>query len=89
MGPPAVQWVMWCNAAKLGGDVEDVDLGWAVVVGAVVGGAFDAVVFGEVSFDDAGVSAVASLRVGDFDDFVDRFGGEFVESMRGESPRAR
>jgi hypothetical protein len=80
---------MWCNAAKLGGDVEDVDLGWVGVVGAVVGGAFVSVVFGEVSFDDAGVGAVASFGVGDFDDFVDCFGDEFVVFMRGESPRAR
>jgi hypothetical protein len=51
-----------------------VDLGWAVVAGAVVGGSFDAVVFGEVAFDDAGVGAVASLEVENLDDFVDGFG---------------
>jgi hypothetical protein len=77
------------NAAKLGWDVEDVDLGWAVVMGSVVGGAFDAVVLGEVSFDDAGIGAVAPFGVGDFDDFVDRFGDQLVVFMRGESPRAR
>lgn len=47
------------------------DGGWPGVSGAVVGGLFDAVVFGEVAFDDAGVGAVASLGVGYFEDFFD------------------
>lgn len=50
------------------------DLGRVGVLGAVVGGAFDAVVFGEVSFDDAGVGAVAAFEVENLDDFVDGFG---------------
>ena len=65
---------MWCNATKLGWDVEDVDLGWVSVVGAVVGEAFDAVIFGEVALDDAGVMAVAAFGVAYFEDFLDCFG---------------
>ena len=36
---------------SLAGDFEEVDLGWSVVELAVVGGAFEAVVVGSVSFD--------------------------------------
>lgn len=89
VSPPSNQDWMWCNAAKLGWDVEDVDLGWVVVVGALVGGLFDAVVFGEVAFDDAGVAAVSSFRVDGFEDFGDRGDDGFRVLVRGESPSAR
>ncbi|MFL6141331.1 MAG: hypothetical protein ACJ72N_05610 [Labedaea sp.] len=59
------------------------------MVGAVVGGTFDAVIFCEVSFDDTRIGAVASFEVGDLDDFFDRFVYQLVESMRGENPLAR
>jgi hypothetical protein len=49
-----------------------VDLGWVWVVVAVVGGSFDAVVFGEVAFDDAWVGSVTSFEEGYFEDFGDR-----------------
>ena len=62
------------------------DLGWAVVALAVVGGAFDAVAVRAVSFDDSWVGAVSSWGVESFGDFVGGFGecgGEFV---RGKNP---
>lgn len=77
---------MWCNATKLGRNVEDVDLGWVWVALLVVGGLFDAVIFGEVAFDDAGVGSVASFEEGYFEDFGD---GCLVPFMRGESPPVR
>ena len=40
---------------SLAGDLEEADLGWAVVELAVVGGAFEAVVVGSVSFDHSGI----------------------------------
>ena len=87
--PPKRHQTMWCNAAKLGWDVEDVDLGWVGVVDAVVGGLFDAVVFGEVAFDDTGVAAVSSFRVDGVEYFGDSSGDEFRVFVRGESPPAR
>jgi hypothetical protein len=66
-----------------------VDLGWGVVLLAVVGGSFDAVVFGEVAFDDAGVGSIASFWVEDFEDFGDGGGDGFMVLVRGESPLAR
>lgn len=65
------------------------DLGCVVVVLAVVGWAFDAVVFGEVAFDDAGVGALSSFRVDDVEDFRNRDGGYLIKFRRGESPPAR
>ena len=65
------------------------DLGWVGVVLAVVGGAFDAVVFGEVAFDDAGVGALPSFREEDFGDLGDGVGDCFCEFMRGENLPAR
>jgi hypothetical protein len=44
-----------------------VDLGCVVVVLAVVGGSFEAVIFGEVAFDDAGIGALAPWRVDDLE----------------------
>jgi hypothetical protein len=66
-----------------------VDLGCVVVVLAVVGGAFDAVVFGEVAFDDAGVGALPSFWIDDVEDFGDGVGGCLIMFTRGESPPAR
>jgi hypothetical protein len=40
---------------SLAGDLEEVDLGWAVVELAVVGGAFEAVVVSSISFDHSGI----------------------------------
>ncbi len=65
------------------------DLWCVVVVLAVVGWAFDAVVFGEVAFDDAGVGALASFRVDDVEDLGVGDGGNVGGVMRGESPLAR
>lgn len=65
------------------------DLGRAGVEGAVVGGSFDAVVFGEVAFDDTWVGALPSFRKGYFDDLGYGDGECFGEFMRGESPPAR
>ena len=61
----------------------DVDLGWVWVVVPVIGGLFDAVVFGEVSFHDTGIGSVTPLAKRDFEYFRYRC---FVEFMRGESP---
>ncbi|MCA1821288.1 MAG: hypothetical protein LC644_05910, partial [Pseudonocardia sp.] len=49
---------------SLAGDFEEVDLGWAVVELAVVGGAFEAVVVGSVSFDYSGICSVSSWGLG-------------------------
>ena len=49
---------------SLAGDFEEVDLGWAVVELAVVGGAFEVVVVGSVSFDHSGICSVPSWGVG-------------------------
>jgi hypothetical protein len=51
---------------SLAGDLVEVDLGWAVVELAVVGGAFEAVVVGSVSFDHSGICSVPSWGVGSF-----------------------
>ena len=49
---------------SLAGDLVEVDLGWAVVELAVVGGAFEAVVVSAVSFDHPGVCSVLSRGLG-------------------------
>jgi hypothetical protein len=41
-----------------------VDFGWLLISEAVVGAAFDVVVFGEVSLDHSGVAAVAAAVQG-------------------------
>jgi hypothetical protein len=71
---------------SLAGDFEEVDLGWAVVELAVVGGAFEAVVVGSVSFDHSGICSVPAWRVGSFGDFVGGFGECGGECFRGKSP---
>jgi hypothetical protein len=71
---------------SLAGDFEEVDLGWAVVELAVVGGAFEAVVVGSVSFDHSGICSVSSWGVGSFGDFVGGFGECGGECFRGKSP---
>ena len=62
------------------------DLGWAVVELAAVGGAFDAVAVCSVAFDDSWVGAVAAWGVGSFGDFVGGFFECGGESFRGKSP---
>jgi len=71
---------------SLAGDLVEVDLGWAVVELAVVGGAFEAVVVSAVSFDHPGVCSVSSRGVGWVGDFVGGFGECGGECFRGESP---
>ena len=71
---------------SLAGDFEEVDLGWAVVELTVVGGAFEAVVVGSVSFDYSGICSVSSWRVWSFGDFVGGFGKCGGECFRGKSP---
>ena len=71
---------------SLAGDFEEVDLGWAVVELTVVGGAFEAVVVGSVSFDYSGVCSVPSWGVGSFGDFVGGLGERGGECFRGKSP---
>ena len=71
---------------SLAGDLEEADLGWVVVELAVVGGAFEAVVVGSVSFDHSGICSVPSWGVGSFGDFVGGFGECGGECFRGESP---
>ncbi len=71
---------------SLAGDLEEVDLGWAVVELAVVGSAFEAVVVGSVSFDHSGICSVSSWWVGSFGDFVGGFGEGGGECFRGKSP---
>jgi hypothetical protein len=71
---------------SLAGDLEEVDLGWAVVELAVVGGAFEAVAVGSVSFDHSGICSVSSWGVGSFGDFVGGFGECDGECFRGKSP---
>jgi hypothetical protein len=63
-----------------------VDLGWGVVALAVVGGAFDAVAVGAVSFNDAGVCSVSSWGVGSFGDFGDGLNQCRSHSVRGKNP---
>src|SRR3978361_2075025 len=74
------------NAVKFGRDLVKVDLGWAVVELAVVGGAFEAVVVSAVSFDHPGVCSVSSRGVGSVGDFVGGFGECGGECFRGKSP---
>ena len=71
---------------SLAGDLVEVDLGWAVVELAVVGGAFEAVVVSAVSFDHPGVCSVSSRGVGSAGDFVGGFGECGGECFRGKSP---
>jgi hypothetical protein len=71
---------------SLAGDLVEVDLGWAVVELAVVGGAFEAVVVSAVSFDHAGICSMSSWRVWSFGDFVGGFGKCGGECFRGKSP---
>jgi hypothetical protein len=71
---------------SLAGDLVEVDLGWAVVELAVVGGAFEAVVVSAVSFDHPGVCSVSSRGVGSVGDFVGGFGECGGECFRGKSP---
>jgi hypothetical protein len=71
---------------SLAGDLEEVDFGWAVVELAVVGGAFEAVVVGSVSFDHSGICSVPAWGVGSFGDFVGGFGEGGGECFRGKSP---
>ena len=71
---------------SLAGDLVGVDLGWAVVELAVVGGAFEAVVVSAVSFDHPGVCSVSSRGVGWVGGFVGGFGECGGECFRGESP---
>jgi len=66
-------------------DLVEVDLGWAVVELALVGGAFEAVVVSSVSFDDSGVCSVSSWGVGSFGDFVGGFGECGGECFRRKS----
>jgi hypothetical protein len=70
---------------SLVGDLVEVDLGWAVVELAVVGGAFEVVVVSSVSFDHSGVWSVSSWGVGSFGDFVGGFGECGGECFRGKS----
>ena len=71
---------------SLAWDLVEVDLGWAVVELAVVGGAFEAVVVSAVSFDHPGVCSVSSRGVGSVGDFVGGFGECGGECFRGKSP---
>ena len=71
---------------SLAGDLEEVDLGWAVVELAVVGGAFEAVVVSTISFDHSGIGSVPSWGVGSFGDFLGGFGECGGECFRGKSP---
>ena len=71
---------------SLAGDLEEVDLGWAVVELAMVGSAFEAVVVRSVSFDHSGICSVSSWGIGSFGDFVGRFGECGGERFRGKSP---
>jgi hypothetical protein len=66
-----------------------VDLGCIAVALAVVGWAFDAVVFREVAFDYARVGALPPFRVDRVEDFREGDGDGFSMFMRGESPPAR
>ena len=77
----AVRLVVRSMPLSLAGDLEEMDLGWAAVELAVVGGAFEAVVVSSVSFDHSGICSVSSWGVGSFGDFVGGFGecgGEFL-----------
>jgi hypothetical protein len=71
---------------SLAGDLEEADLGWAVVELAVVGGAFEAVVVGSVSFDHSRICSVPAWGVGAFGDFLGGFGECGGECFRGKSP---
>lgn len=62
------------------------DLWWAVVDLAVVGGAFDAVAVSAVSLDYPGTGSVPSWGVGSFGDFVDGFSECGDKFSRGEDP---
>jgi hypothetical protein len=71
---------------SLAGDLEEVDLGWAVVELAVVGGAFEAVVVSSITFDHSGIGSVPSWEIGSFGDFLGGFGECGGEYFRGKSP---
>src|SRR5947209_19006350 len=71
---------------SLAGDLVEVDLGWAVVELAVVGGAFEAVVVSAVSFDHPGVCSVSSRGVGSVGDSVGGFGECRGEWFSGKGP---